>query len=409
MTLFSKRYACHGLCVLAITGLICLFVGTLSFNAMFLDPVGQAIKSFRFTDSYFYIENNSKEITDANMDVVLFDLSGCYSRTEIAAAVQKLYDSGAKVIALDVIFGNSMAQGKEANDSLMNVMARCHDRIVSACRAVPTVEGFNFESSYFVGVAGCREACVNMENDVVRTFGPKLCFGDTCLPSFVDVICQMAYPDQYSAFEKRANEEELINYRRIVFNRIHIYDEFYGEDVDGKVVLIGDLEDLRDFHSVPVDIDGSNRISGTIIHAYALSTITKNRMINLMSDAFGLVIGLLVSFLFCVLCCQVSEKYDKISGLVMNVYQVILLLLMAFVGGIVFLKLNYNINLIYAMLGIGLAGFSTDLWYYVVTTRGYKWLRRCLPVVWHRLCQVKRVLLAAKRERKTKKKNQQSE
>lgn len=127
-----------------------------------------------------------------------------------------------------------------------------------------------------------------------------------------------------------------------------------------------------------------------------------------MPDAFGLVIGLLVSFLFCVLCCQVSEKYDKISGLVMNVYQVILLLLMAFVGGIVFLKLNYNINLIYAMLGIGLAGFSTDLWYYVVTTRGYKWLRRCVPRVRHQLSQIKRRLLTVKRERKTRG-NQQSE
>ena len=62
----------------------------------------------------------------------------------------------------------------------------------------------------------------------------------------------------------------------------------------------------------------------------------------------------------------------------MNVYQVVLLLILAFIGGITFLKLRYDINLVYAMLGIGLAGFSTDLWYYIITTRPYKFICRKL-------------------------------
>ncbi|HOU69579.1 MAG TPA: hypothetical protein PKW49_13565 [Paludibacteraceae bacterium] len=84
MLFFTKRYAYHGFMVLVITVLICFLVGALGFSTMFLDPVGQAIKSFRFTDSYFYIENNSEDIVDVNPDVVLFDVSGCYSRPEIA-------------------------------------------------------------------------------------------------------------------------------------------------------------------------------------------------------------------------------------------------------------------------------------------------------------------------------------
>jgi len=378
MLFFTKRYAYHGFMVLVITVLICFLVGALGFSTMFLDPVGQAIKSFRFTDSYFYIENNSEDIVDVNPDVVLFDVSGCYSRPEIAHAVQRLYNDGAKVIALDVIFGNSIAQGQEANDSLLNVMRRCRDRIVSATRAVPTSEGFDFESSNFVKEVGCREACVNLDNNFVRTFQQEICFGDTCLPSFVSVISQMAEPQKYKVFAKRGNKDELINYRRMIFEKIHIYDDYYPEDVKGKVVIIGDLVDLRDYHNVPVEIDSSNRISGTVIHAYALSTITKNRLISQMSDAFGFVIGLIFTFLFCMLCCQVSEKYEKISGLVMNVYQICLLLLLAFVGAMSFLKLNYNINMIYTMLGIGLAGFSTDLWYYIITTRLYKWVKNGL-------------------------------
>lgn len=368
---FNGRHFLYGLGVLIITVLICVMVGALSFSTLFLDPVGQVIKSFHFTDSYFYIENNSEGMSDANPDVVLYDLSGCYSRAEIAGAVQNLYDKGAKAIALDVIFGGTSAHDPSANDSLMNVMRRCHDRVIAACRAVPTMDGFSFESSFFAKETGCHEACVNVENDIVRTFTPTLCFGDTCLPTFVSVITELAYPEEHKAWVERGEQKSLINYKYVFFDRWHIYDEITEEDVKDRVFLFGDFSDLRDFHSIPVEIDGSRRISGTTIHAYAITTITKERLITLMSERAGLIWGVVISFFFCVLCCQVTEKYDKIAGLVMNVYQIALLLILAFLGGVVFFKLRYNVNLVYVMLGIGLAGFSTDLWYYITTTRLY--------------------------------------
>lgn len=377
---FNKRHFLYGFGVLIITILICAIVGALSFSTLFLDPVGQVIKSFHFTDSYFYIENNSDEISDANPDIVLYDLSGCYSRAEIAGAVQNLYDKGARAIALDVIFGGTSSHDPAANDSLMNVMARCHDKVIAACRAVPTMDGFTFESSFFAKETGCREACINVENDIVRTFSPDLCFGDTCLATFVSVITELAYPEEHKAWIEEENKSSLINYKHVFFDQWHIYDEITEDDVKDRVFLFGDFSDLRDFHSVPIEIDGSRRISGTTIHAYAITTITKNRLITQMTERTGMVLGFIFSFLFCVVCCQVTEKYDKIAGLVMNVYQLALLLILAFIGGIIFLKLRYDINLVYAMLGIGLAGFSTDLWYYITTTRLYqflsKWVKR---------------------------------
>lgn len=373
---FNKRHFLYGFGVLVITVLICATVGALSFSTLFLDPVGQVIKSFHFTDSYFYIENNSDEISDANTDLVLYDLSGCYDRAEIAHAVQNLYDKGAKAIALDVIFGGTSAHAPEANDSLLRVMTRCHDKVIAACRAVPTVEGFSIESSFFAKEAGCREASVNVENDIVRTFSPELTFGDTTLPTFVSVITQIAYPEEYKAWIEKEDKSSLINYKHVFLDQWHIYDEMTEEDIRDRVFLFGDFTDLRDFHSVPIEIDGSRRIPGTTIHAYAITTITKGRLITQMSEQMGLAIGFIISLLFCVLCCQVSEKYDKIAGLVMNVYQLVLLLALALIGGITFLNLRYNINLVYTMLGIGLAGFSTDLWYYIITTRPYQFANR---------------------------------
>ena len=381
---FRKRDFFYGFGVLVITILICAIVGALSFSTLFLDPVGQVIKSFHFTDSYFYIENNSEDISDANTDLVLYDLSGCYSRAEIAGAVQNLYDKGARTIALDVIFGGTSSHNPADNDSLMNVMTRCHDRIISASRAVPTADGFYFESSFFAKEAGCKEACINIENDIVRTFSPNLNFGDpsvfsdTCVQTFVSAITEMAYPQEHKEWIEKKDKSSLINYKHVFIDQWHIYDDIPDEEIKDRIFLFGDFSDLRDFHSVPIEVDGMRRISGTTIHAYAITTVTKDRLITQMSEENGMILGFIVSFLFCVVCCQVTEKYDKIAGLVMNVYQVVLLLILAFIGGITFLKLRYDINLVYAMLGIGLAGFSTDLWYYIITTRPYKFICRKL-------------------------------
>lgn len=370
MTRFNKRHWFYGFGVLAITVVICAVVGALSFSTLFLDPVGQVIKSFQFTDSYFHIENSSSDVVDANQEVVLYDISGCYSRAQIAGTIDNLYDKGAKVIALDVIFGG-MGMDPAESDSLFRVMARCGDRTVSACRVVPTTEGFDIESSFYMPLTGSAEACVNVENEVVRKYSKLLVFNKDTLPSFVSVIAQKAGLE----YADRIGQGELINYKQMLFDRIHITDSISEDDVKDKIVLVGDLEDLRDYHDVPVEIEGSRRISGTIIHAYALSSLSPNRHIMQMGTKPALVIGFVVSLLFCVLCCQVTEKYDKIAGLVMNVYQIVLLLALAFIGGLVFVKFNYNINLVYTMLGIGLAGFSTDLFYYITTTRPWKYVR----------------------------------
>lgn len=370
MARFDKKHWIYGFGVLTITIIICTIVGALSFSTIFLDPVGQIIKSFQFTDSYFHIENSSSKVSDANQEIILFDISGCYSRSEIAGGIERLCANGARVVALDVIFGGLGSDPTES-DSLLNVIGRCRERIVSACRAVPTTEGFNIESSFYTYLFPCTEACVNVENDVVRHYSRDLSFGDTTLPSFVSVIARMAKIERCD----KIKQKELINYKKLTFERIHITDSIRRDDVEGKIVLVGDLEDLRDFHDVPVEFEGTRRISGTIIHAYALSSIPKARHIVQMGATPAVIIGFVISLLFCVLCCQVTEKYDKIAGLVMNVYQIILLLALAFIGGMIFIKFNYNINLVYTMLGIGLAGFSTDLFYYLTTTRLWKYIK----------------------------------
>lgn len=363
--LFCK-YIPHAVMVMVVIFIICAIARALSYSSSYLDPFSQTINNFSITDSYFQIINeNTDEMSDVNMDVVMYDLSGCYSRSEIAYGIQRLYDMGAKVIALDVIFGPN-SQDTLASDSLLRVVKRCKDRLIAACRMVPNYGEFIKEESYFVKESGCVEGCVNVDNETVRNFNRELTFGDTTLSTYVHEIVRMAYPDVYDMWEKRPTDEELINYKQTTFEKIHIYDEITPEDVSGRIFLVGDFQDLRDFHNIPTVIDGSRRICGTTIHGYSISTLTKEgRLIDNMSETHALILGIIVTFIFCIIYCFMNEVYNDYSGFLSTSLQIFIMLALLAVGGYLFMEKHYNVRMLYALLGTGLGGYAAEIFYFI--------------------------------------------
>lgn len=359
-------YIPHSLAIMAIIAGICYLVNTLRYSSAFLDPVGQTLSNFTMTDSYFQIENtNADEVADVNMDIVLYDLSGCYSRAEIAAGIQAMHDAGARCIALDCIFGPNNSDTL-ANDSLTRVVSRCKN-VIAACRMVPNYDNFIKEESFFVKATGCVEACVNVQNETIRNFYKTLEFGDTTLSTFVHEIVKMSYPETYEMWEKRAGNEELIHYKQTFFNKIHIYDEFFEEDFKDKVVLVGDFQDLRDFHDIPIAVNGARRICGTTIHGYAIATLTTpGRLITLMPERSALWLGILYTLLYCIIYCFINEKYNDVSGFLSTSLQIFMMLALVFFGGYLFLEKQYNLSLAYALVGTGLAAYAAEIFYYVL-------------------------------------------
>ncbi len=366
--LFTK-YIPHGLMVMVVIISICALVARVGYTSTYLDPMSQVLNNFNMTDTYFQIMNdNSEEQMDVNFDVVMYDISGCYSRSEIAFGIQRLYDLGAKVIALDVIFGPN-SQDTLANDSLQRVINRCKDRVIAACRMVPNYDSFIKEESYFVKESGCAEGCVNISNETVREFSKTVTFGDTTLSTYVNEIMKIAYPEVQKKWEERTCKEELINYKHTLFEKYHIYEDLYPEDVKDKIFLMGDFQDLRDFHDVPVKINGSRRICGTTIHGYSISTLTKDgRLIDSMTDKEALILGFIVTLIFCIIYCWLNEVYNDYSGFLSTSLQLIIMLSLVFVAGYLFIEKQYNVKLLYALLGTGLAGYAAEIFYFI-------WLR----------------------------------
>jgi CHASE2 domain-containing sensor protein len=378
MIFTPKQYAWHALGVMLLSGLLCVVVQLIGFTTDFLDPIGQALGRFSFIDTYFYIENNSgEESMEYNPDIVLLDLAGCDSRAKIAQKLQEVHNLHPRAIGMDAIFGQSVTTNQADDDSLTRVVARCTE-LTSAKRMTQAENGYSEEHSYYVQKTHCDEACINMEDDVVRNFSDSLHFGQATEQSFVSHIMQKAYPDIYRKWHNRNHSEERINYRGLAFDEFAFSDTLTAADIKGKVVLIGDLQDPRDYHDVPMTMGGSQRIAGTRIHAYAMSTPTMGRDINQTSDTAGWIYGTLISYLFALLCCIIFVEFDKLSGFATNALQVALLLLLSMIGGFVFIRYQYELNMLVAMLGIGIVGFTTEVWFWLSTTRPYLWLQKRL-------------------------------
>ena len=365
------HYLFHGGLITLEVIAMCAIVTLLSYSSMYFDPIKQTWANFQVTDTYFQMENaNAEEVADFNPDIVLYDISHCYSRAEIAAGIQRLYDNGAKVIALDVIFGG-LGQDTMASDSLLRVVSRCEDKIVAACRMVPSYDSFYKEQSFFVPLTNCVEACVNVENETVRYFYKNLTFGDTCLNTFVNEIMRIGYPEEYEKWMDLKDDNDLgkylIHYKQLMFNKLHIYDEMFEDEVKDKIILMGDFQDLRDFHNIPVPLNGSRRICGTTIHGYSISTLTEeNRFINEWSDMTNIIIGIVLTLLFGTLCAYISEVYMDLSGFMITVAQLILMFVLIFLAAYLFINYQCNMGLLYVMLGTGLAGFCAEIHYFTI-------------------------------------------
>ncbi len=375
------RYMRQSVGTLLVTIGVCVLVAVLTFSWAFLNPIARALDAIAFTDNYLYTENLKEGDLDYCKDVAFVNMSGVYSRGEIAEGLEYISKFGPRVVAMDCIFSNNMTSDARENDSLRNVISRIPN-FVSAQRIVKMGDSVAVEQSFYHDV--CYNASVNIEDGIVRHFSPdSVTVGGLTLPSFVGEIIRLGYPDKYKMLQDRGNEEELINYKKMqvdVFDMRKILDmDLFLDsfDVHDRIILVGDMDDLRDYHTIATELYGMRRINGTLIHAYSITTATdEHRLITNMSDEWALIWGLIITLAFNYFCCWAYEAYEKTNGMIINFTQLGFLLGMMLLGGLTFINFRYNLNYTYAMIGVGLGGFSSELWLWLESLGPYQWLAK---------------------------------
>ena len=303
---------------------------------------------------YVTLKNNGRTpVYDDN--VFICSIAGINSRDSIATIIEKINSYNPMAIGCDVIF--SRASGI---DSLHNVHLKQavegNSKIIVAQRPVldglgrlSSVEESIFENSVAGDVTVYSDGCHSRE---IFIEGRKFV-------NFASLVAEKAvgnisYP----------SAEYAVNYTNRYFPVAGI-DDICKEDVEGKIVLLGDTEDLRDYvdidfavadHRFPTTLTTSKRVAGVFLHAYTIASIVNGDWIITVPKWISLLLGFIASFFLCLL-----GKYWALKGIPRCYFKCVHLVvftIMIWMCYPLYLVFDIIISPLYFTIGVAMTDFS---------------------------------------------------
>lgn len=329
----------------------------LSFSAM---SIFAAPEKTDFTISDFYQQiADRRDVRTLDPDIVLVDI-GRLGRGGIAEVLEVVALAEPRAVGVDVIFPS--VKGEE--DSLLFNAINHLERPVMAMSVNDTAEEGKFEvkeSTYFVdslstSIPGIVNFPVLQWKGTVREFRPYFEIDGERYKSFATAIVAEVSPESLSELDSRANELEIIDYPSREFTTIP-YEEVCdrGEELTGKIVLVGAVDELSDVHSTPID----SHMPGVRMHAYILSQILGGRYY----DRSNKIIDWIAAFLLCFGVIWLSLTINPgLKGLVIRVLQLVLVYCAIQIGYSLFVDAKYVTNFSYILLMLTFGLFAVDIW-----------------------------------------------
>lgn len=310
-----------GLCVIiknALKGLLAVIFITVFYLAMswagnkveFLSPWKQAMESYKLSDLYCWMHKSTKAVTYNRIGVVTIDISSCQSRQEIAELIDRINSGEPCCVALDVIFPNLSTESSRAeDDSLVAAFSRTRNLVIAQeFRPVSGTE-YSEKTSFFSGLLpDAKQGVVSLPAGIIREWTPLLVFDNDTLPSFTKAIANLTGIPMPAT-----TEPQMIDYS-ISDNITLKADEPWNPDfLKGQIVLVGDLEDLRDSHEVPVTLQKSARESGINIHRQILLTSMEDKQFHSVSNWINLTVSGLLLWIISMFLIPLVAKSNKIA------------------------------------------------------------------------------------------------
>lgn len=303
---------------------------------------------------YVTLKNNGRSpVYEEN--ILICTIAGVNSRDSIAAIIERLNGYNPLAIGCDIIF--SRASGIDSLQSLhLKQAVEGNSRIVVAQRPVldglgrlSSVEESIFENSIAGDVTVYSDGCHFRETYIE---GQKFV-------SFSSLVAETAVGNIEYPSEKYA-----INYTNRYFPVLGI-DDICREDVEGKIVLLGDTEDLRDYvdldfatadHRFHETLATSKRVPGIFLHAYAVATMINGDWIVTVPKWISLLLGFTASFLLCLL-----GEYWEVKGIPRCYFKcvhLVLFTLMIWMCYPLYLAFDIIISPLYFTIGVAMTDFS---------------------------------------------------
>ncbi len=329
-------------------------------SVSFFAPMEKAA-DFRFSDFYTLVANDRAE-KQVDPDIVIVPVDGC-RRGEIARVITDLDYCSPAAVGLDIVFTRP---ADPASDELSEALASCANLVMpvemeeTADRGHYIVNHSSWYDSIVMPDGGF--GAVNIQGDreswsTVRDFkGFFLTSESDTIMSLPMALASLLSEEAGQKLIDRRNEDEAISFISREFNIVYP-DEIMARqaEIEGKIVLVGKLDDGADIHQTPID----NCTPGLIAQAYIAATILSGDYTRRLTETETTLIAALLCFITAWLNLRLADK--PMGSLAVRLIQLVWLYLMIVGGTWVYIRWNVDLNFAYAMLMATLGVAACDI------------------------------------------------
>ena len=255
--------------------------------------------------SHYYNEVN-KEYTAAEGEDVITIINTQYlddetARKDIADVIKAVCALNPKAVGVDIRFPSHK---DSASDAYLKAVVRANrDKVVLA----QAVHNGELMPSIFA-VDSIQYGLTNLPG--YAKYDPYMTVGEKRYPLFSYAVADVARPGGEVNFKRF-----LVNYSSVLFDSFNA-EAFLGSSVDvqrrlidGKVILIGDIDHAKDYHDTPFLIEGQNYMGGLYLQAYAVySLVDKDRALKKLPFMLNLLFCCFFCYVFALLFVTLTDE-----------------------------------------------------------------------------------------------------
>ena len=320
---------------------------------------------FEISDVYNAIADR-RNVSQLSPYVTIVAVDDC-SRQEVMDVLDIVAEYEPSVVGLDIFFR------KPNNDSveIVNRFKSIQNLVLpTILTRQPHGEYVRMPYSFVEESLETDYAYVNLNAatvvDVVRDFTPaqQLAGGDSVW-NIAAKMAQVAYPEKFRILQQRNNSTEIIQFASVDVHILHAHeilsldnDDYLMRYLNGRAVLIGDVMNLNDKYSIPLN----GLMPGVAIHAHALHTIVAETYTTVSPMWLNWLIALIVCFVFLLVNEKVKHMWSNVGNMVMRLLQVALMFSMVYIGSYWYVAHLQYIDFSPIILMLGFSSLASDIY-----------------------------------------------
>lgn len=338
-----------------VTLVVFLFASLLAFlslNLSIFNPLKRALDDFTMTDIYYQIMDSSgaNEISD---QITMVDMTKQYRREDIARTVQNIMKCKPKVLLVDLIF-ERIGDNELGNEAIINALSQS-DNIILSCKLLDySAENNQFSNclfSFFKENKDYNWAYSNVISKfnygAVREYTTEQYLNG-------DTIYSLPYLSA-CRYSGKSPQHELVSKRTIVYSDISFItlpcDSVLqnAKQLKDRIVILGAANEEADMHLTPI-----GKMAGMKILAYSINSFLNHRVIQKMPQWMTVLLTFILCYLSAYAGIWITKRYEHAYIYIIKVWYFLVAALLAWLGFICFVKYDYEISLLFPLLGLAL-------------------------------------------------------